>query len=123
MPKKSQSAREASLLPRFRIMSGADIALGPGKVELLALVHETGSISEAAKQMKMSYMRAWSLIQTMNVCFKKPIVETVRGGSERGGAKLTESGRRALALYQHMEESSAKAAQTDWQVFRKLLRD
>jgi molybdate transport system regulatory protein len=121
--KKTKSAHAASLQPRLRIRSGADIALGPGKVELLALVDETGSIGEAAKRMEMSYMRAWSLIQTMNACFQEPIIETVRGGNERGGAKLTETGRRALELYQQMEETSRRASQADWRVLQKLLRD
>jgi len=123
MAKKIKPAREAALQPRLRVRSGEDIALGPGKVELLALVNETGSIAEAAKRMEMSYMRAWSLIQTMIACVKEPIIETVRGGHRRGGAKLTETGRRALKLYQQMEETSLKASQTDWQALRKLLRD
>ncbi len=123
MTKKIKAIRETSLRPRLRISSGGDIALGPGKVELLALVKQTGSISEAAKRMEMSYMRAWSLIQTMNACFKEPVVEAVRGGHQRGGAELTETGRRALELYQRMEEASLKTVQTDWQALRKLLRD
>jgi molybdate transport system regulatory protein len=123
MTKKSKPARAASLRPRLRISSGKDIALGPGKVELLALVAETGSIGAAAKRMDMSYMRAWSLIQTMNVCFKEPVVEAARGGNKRGGAELTKTGRRALELYQRMEDASVKAAQTDWKSFQKLLRD
>ena len=123
MTHKSKSARGASLRPRFRISSGKDIALGPGKVELLALIEETGSISAAAKRMEMSYMRAWSLIQTMNACFKEPVVAAVRGGSRRGGAELTKTGRRALELYQRMEAASVEATQSGWQAFRKLLRD
>ena len=91
-------------------------------MELLALIEKTGSIGAAAKRMEMSYMRAWSLIRTMNACFKKPVVEAMRGGSKRGGAELTETGRRALELYRRMEEASVKAAQTDWQAFRRLLR-
>src|ERR1039457_2143191 len=123
MAKKSKAARKISLRSRLRVLSGDDIALGPGKVELLALVEETGSIGEAAARMEMSYMRAWSLIQTMNACFKEPVVQTVRGGSERGGAKLTETGRRALKYYSRMERASLKAIQTDWQALQKLLRD
>ena len=123
MTKKIKAVRETSLRPRLRVSSGEDVALGPGKVELLALVKETGSISEAAKRMEMSYMRAWSQIQTMNACFKEPVVEAVRGGNQRGGAELTETGRHALELYQRMEETSLKAAQSDWQALRKLLRD
>ena len=112
-----------SLLPRLRIMSRKEIAFGPGKAELLALVAKTGSIGDAARRMNMSYMRAWSLIQTMNACFKEPVIQTVRGGHDRGGAELTAAGRRVLVLYQKMEKSALKAIQTDWRVLQKTLRD
>ncbi|HTY88732.1 MAG TPA: hypothetical protein VMB80_14790 [Candidatus Acidoferrum sp.] len=111
-----------SLLPRLRIVAGKDIAFGPGKAELLALVAETGSIGEAAKRMEMSYMRAWSLVQMMNRNFKAPVIKAVRGGNERGGAAVTETGRRVLALYQRMEKASRKAVQADWRDLQKLLR-
>ena len=111
-----------SLLPRLRIVSGKKIAFGPGKAELLALIAETGSIGDAAKRMKMSYMRAWSLVQTMNGCFKEPLIAAARGGQERGGAELTEAGRRVLKLYQLMEAASLKASKSHWQSFQKLLR-
>jgi molybdate transport system regulatory protein len=118
-----KSKSQASLVPRLRIVSGRDIAFGPGKAELLALVAETGSIGGAAKRMNMSYMRAWSLIQTMNACFKRPVIRTARGGRERGGAKLTETGQRVLALYQQIEKAALRAVGTDWRTLRRLLRD
>ena len=122
MKGKSKSADAPSLLPRFRVMRGREIAFGPGKMELLELVAETGSISEAAKRMEMSYMRAWSLIQTMNACFKAPVIEAARGGHERGGAELTVTGQRVLQLYRQMEADGLKAVQADWQALQKLLR-
>ncbi len=84
---------------------------------------ETGAIGEAAKRMEMSYMRAWTLIQTMNESFKEPVIEALRGGSERGGAALTETGRKVLALYQQMEEKSLKAVENSWNELRPRLRD
>src|SRR5271156_656841 len=75
MKKKTDSSGSISLQPRFRVMRGREIAFGPGKAELLQLVAETGSIRKAASRMNMSYMRAWSLIQTMNACFKQPVIE------------------------------------------------
>jgi molybdate transport system regulatory protein len=84
-------------------MFSGNIALGPGKARLLRLVRETGSISEAARQMNMSYMRAWSLIRTMNNCFCSPVIATKRGGQERGGARLTATGERVLNLYEQLE--------------------
>jgi len=117
------SGKTRELKPRMRVVCGRNIALGPGKVELLALVGETGSIGEAAKRMEMSYMRAWTLIQTMNECFKAPLVVTARGGQKGGGAKLTESGRQALALYQQIEEESVHATETTWKALQRLLKD
>jgi molybdate transport system regulatory protein len=122
MKAKSKSGGALSLLPRFRVMRGKEIAFGPGKMELLKLVAETGSISEAAKRMDMSYMRAWSLIQTMNTCFKEPVIEAVRGGHERGGAELTTTGQSVLKLYRQMEADGLKAVQADWRALQKLLR-
>ena len=120
---KSKARHKGALLPRFRVMSGQDIALGPGKVELLTHVKKTGSIGEAAKRMDMSYMRAWSLIQMMNACFKEPLVKSARGGHERGGAALTKTGREALEFYRRLERISLKESKDDWLALQKLLRD
>lgn len=122
LKKKIQKISSVSLSPRFRLLRGKKIAFGPGKADLLRLVGETGSISEAAKRMDMSYMRAWSLIQTMNACFKEPVIAAVRGGQSRGGATATATGRRVLALYQKMSADSLKAVAADWQALQKLLR-
>ena len=122
MSTKKVSLARPVLRPRFRITSGKEIAFGPGKAELLARVAESGSIGKAAKRMGMSYMRAWSLIQTMNVSFKQPVIHTVRGGREQGGAELTKTGRRVLALYQEMEKAALQAVRTDWRALLQLLR-
>ncbi len=94
---------------RPRLYRGGDIAIGPGKAELLEAIRVEGSIAAAAESMGMSYMRAWMLIRTMNVCFKAPLVQTKRGGAERGAAILTETGRTVLALYRRIEAQSLKA--------------
>ena len=110
----------------MRVLCGEVIALGPGKVDLLALIGETGSIREAAGRMGMSwmsYMRAWKLIKTMNACFRKPLVEAVRGGRAHGGAALTATGRMALALYEQMEANCVDATRSQWKELRSLLRD
>ena len=119
MAKKS---RVVSLRPRLRVICGEEIALGPGKVDLLALVSKTGSIREAAERMGMSYMRAWKLIKTMNACFKEPLVEAVRGGRAHGGAALTKTGRRALELYQRIEADCVNASKRRWKELKSLLR-
>ena len=100
---------------RLRILGQEKVALGPGKVELLTLIDETGSIGEAARRMKMSYMKAWTLIQTM-----KPLVQSSRGGDTGGGAKLTTHGRKALVLYQKMERDSRRACAGSWKKLQSL---
>ena len=86
------------------------------------MVAKTGSIGAAAKRMDMSYMRAWSLIQTMNQCFKEPLVLAVHGGrGGGGGAQLTKTGREVLALYRRMERASVRATARPWKELRQLL--
>lgn len=121
MPKAKHKSPAPSIRPRFRIVCGSDVALGPGKVELLELIRHTGSIREAAQRMGMSYMRAWMLIRTMNRCFKRPLVTAVRGGSHGGGAQLTETGQAALTLYQRMESESLEATQASREQITRLL--
>ncbi|HEX4343822.1 MAG TPA: LysR family transcriptional regulator [Verrucomicrobiae bacterium] len=113
----------SSVSTRLRIMVGDQIAFGPGKAELLALIGETGSIGEAARRMDMSYTRAWKLVQTMNGCFNVPLITAMRGGQERGGAVLTETGRRVLELYQKMEAEAFKGSQRGWRTLQKFLRN
>ena len=116
------STKAPVLRPRFRVTCGKDIALGPGKMELLALLVETESLSESARRMNMSYMRAWKLVKTMEKYFRKPVVMAERGGKSGGGMKVTETGRRALALYQEMEANALKSTEVPWQRLQKLLR-
>jgi len=120
---KTKSAHAPRLRPRMRVLRGDDIALGPGKVDLLALIGETGSIREAAERMGMYYMRAWTLIKTMNACFCETLVVASRGGKGRGGAVLTETGRSALEFYRELEVRSLKACAGIWRRLRKLLTD
>lgn len=107
---------------RLRIYHGERIALGPGKVELLARIGATGSISEAARQMGMSYNRAWLHIQDINKSFKSPLVTSARGGNSGGGAGLTETGKQVLTLYQQLETEAHAATEKTWQQVQQLLR-
>jgi len=109
--------------PRLRVLHGEEIAIGPGKADLLEAIDRAGTLAEAAGQLGMSYMRAWKLLQTMNTCFKEPLVSTARGGSEHGHASLTATGHAVLALYRRMEDSARQAAEPAWQDLQKLLAD
>jgi molybdate transport system regulatory protein len=108
--------------PRIRVLRGGEIALGPGKIALLEAIHGSGNLTAAAQALGMSYMRAWKLVQTMNACFREPLVTTHRGGKAHGSAMLTRSGERALALYRGMEEASREAMAASWRELRGLLR-
>jgi molybdate transport system regulatory protein len=105
--------------PRWRISRGGEIALGPGKVDLLEAIGQAGSISGAARDLGMSYRRAWLLVETMNRCFRRPLVATSR--FRRGGASLTGEGRRVLALYRRIQLASLAATQTSWAAIERLL--
>ncbi len=102
-------AQAWSAHPRWRISRADEIALGPGKADLLAAIDRHGSISAAARDLGMSYRRAWLLVATMNSCFRRPLVATSR--FRRGGATLTANGREVLALYREIDAASRAAAQ------------
>ena len=106
---------------KIRLMSGNDIAMGPGKADLLEAIEKTGSISAAAREMKMSYRRSWQLVDTMNACFKKPLVEKIKGGHQRGGATLTPTGSEVLRQYRDIQEKAEKSARKDMQKLSRQL--
>lgn len=88
---------------RLRIdFPGAD-SVGPGKIRLLELVKQTGSIAAAGRAMDMSYRRAWLLIDALNRTFREPVVATKLGGNGGGGAELTCFGAELIAHYRDME--------------------
>jgi molybdate transport system regulatory protein len=80
-----------------------ELALGPGKIRLLELIRETGSISAAGRAMGMSYRRAWLLVDDLNRSFKGPLVVTQLGGSGGGGAELTALGIDIARRYRAIE--------------------
>ncbi|MGH9362304.1 MAG: winged helix-turn-helix domain-containing protein, partial [Thermoanaerobaculia bacterium] len=110
------------LRPRLRVLHGDEIALGPGKVELLAAIRSAGTLAEAARALGLSYMRAWKLVRTMNACFREPLVVAERGGRLGGGARLTATGEAVLALYRTMERSAEAAMEPAWRELRRHLR-
>ncbi len=84
-------------------------AVGPGKVRLLELIGETGSISAAGRAMTMSYRRAWLLVDALNHLFKEPLVTTKLGGKAGGGAALTPFGREVVRHYRVLEKEAHDA--------------
>lgn len=111
-----------AIRPRIRVVSDdGTVVLGPGKADLLDAIGRTGSIRAAAEELGMSYMRAWTLVRTMNAAFRSPLVEKERGGSEQGGARLTARGENVLRLYRQMEAKAARAIGPEWTRLRKEL--
>lgn len=105
----------------MRVFCGDEIALGPGKADLLEAIAETGSISAAGRSMGMSYRRAWLLADTMNRCFREPLVITEKGGLHGGGAVLSELGAKVLRRYRSMERKAARASVADRTALASLL--
>jgi molybdate transport system regulatory protein len=93
----------------IRIDFGDGSALGPGKVRLLELIGETGSIRKAAVGMKMSYRRAWLLLQSLDAMFGAPLADTATGGKAGGGARLTPLGHAVVRHYRALEKVAGKA--------------
>jgi molybdate transport system regulatory protein len=106
---------------RTRFYREDGIALGPGKIDMLEAIAQTGSISAAARQMEMSYKRAWTLIEEVNHAFETPAVAKSAGGSHGGGASLTPLGETLVKEYRAMENSARLAAAAHIAAISRLL--
>lgn len=101
----------ATLSLRIDLAAGGRI--GPGKIALLEKIGETGSISAAARAMRMSYKRGWDLVEETSRLIGQPVAHTRAGGPRGGGAELTEAGRELVRRYRAIEASAAAAASED----------
>ncbi len=97
----------------IRVRFGEKGILGPGKVRLMELIGEHGSISAAGRAMGMSYRRAWMLVDELNSLFVEPVIMKQTGGLHGGGAALTDLGRDVIDRYRRIEEAAAGAAASD----------
>lgn len=93
---------------RIWICHGKESFLGEGRIRLLQEIQDTGSIRQAAKNMSMSYKKAWSLVQSMNKNSENPIVERKTGGVNGGGAQLSQKGQELIHIYRDISEKSEK---------------
>src|SRR5215471_6730591 len=96
----------------FRVDFSPDCAVGPGKIALLEHIDSSGSLSEAARKLKMSYRRAWLLLEDLNTSFQQPVAEMSVGGRGGGGASLTPFGTELVSAYRDLETQIRKRAQT-----------
>jgi molybdate transport system regulatory protein len=95
---------------RVRIDFPGDCSIGPGKIALLEGIERSGSLSAAARQLGMSYRRAWLLLHNTNAAFHDHVVELAVGGKDGGGAQLTEFGRKLVADFRAFEEEVERLA-------------
>ena len=95
---------------KIQLYCGDEIAMGPGKADLLEAISREGSISAAGRALEMSYRRAWLLVSVMNRCWAEPLVETSPGNARGGGAKVTAFGEAILARFRALQDRTATAA-------------
>ena len=114
------SARMARIKISIVFESGARI--GPGKARLLESIRDTGSISAAARDMGMSYKRAWLLLDSMNQAFTDPVTTAAPGGAGGGGAVLTPFGAEVLERYRRIQSGAAALAVDDLAVLADRAR-
>lgn len=114
----------AALQLKPRLVCGEEIAIGPGKADLLDAIAAHGSISAAARALGMSYRRAWQLVDVMNRCWADPLVEATTGGARGGGARLTDLGVQVLSAYRALDRRLTKEAEgaPELEKLRRLLR-
>ena len=94
---------------RLRIVLREEVALGPGRADLLQRIRELGSIAAAGRSLGMSYKRAWTLVNSTSSEFGAPVVAAVAGGTSGGKAQLTDLGLEILELYRRVEVKAAEA--------------
>jgi molybdate transport system regulatory protein len=112
LPSRSVPARAEAHRLSIRIDLANGARIGPGKVRLLEEIARSGSISAAGRALKMSYRRAWELVEDLNRNLGANVVATAAGGSGGGGARLTEAGAMLVAQYRAIEASTTQAAAT-----------
>ncbi|MBW7056135.1 LysR family transcriptional regulator [Paracoccus bogoriensis] len=116
------SASTPRLRIKLRLEYDSPLILGPGKAELLARIGRLGSISAAAREMGMSYKRAWTLVEEMNTAFADPVIDSARGGAGGGGARVTPTGQEVLRHYRALETLLREAGAENLRALNALLR-
>lgn len=95
---------------RFRIDFAKNSNVGPGKIDLLEAIRASGSLSQAARDIGMSYRRAWLLLESLNASFRDPPTIASRGGKGGGGVQITPFGDNLIKSYRALEAQIASAA-------------
>lgn len=115
-------AGNQTLGARLRIVLDTDIAIGPGRADILQGIKDTGSIAAAGRRMGMSYKRAWTLVEAINQSFAAPLVQASKGGRRGGNTRLTELGEKVLSAYRRMEALTDSAIEPEMKKLRRAMR-
>lgn len=99
-----KNPEDFKLIGKLWIYGSDDRFFGPGRVELLELIEQTGSINKAAKIMQMSYKKAWEMVNSMNSQTLKPLVIKHAGGKDGGGAEITDEARQLIVFFKEMHQ-------------------
>ena len=97
---------------KAQLLCGEELAMGPGKADLLDAIQAEGSISGAGRRLGMSYRRTWLLVDAMNRCWAQPLVEATAGGGQSKGARVTAAGLQVLTAFRALEAAIAEAARS-----------
>ncbi len=107
----------------LRVVKGRIRAIGPGKIALLEAIRDTGSISAAARKLRMSYRRAWMLVDDLNRRLSSAVVEAAPGGRSGGGTTLSPTGHKLVALYRDIERKALRHTSAATRTLLKLLAE
>jgi molybdate transport system regulatory protein len=95
---------------RFRIDFAKGSYVGPGKIDLLEAIRSSGSLSQAARHIGMSYRRAWLLLDSLKGSFREPVTIASTGGKGGGGVEVTAFGEALIRSYRALERDIATLA-------------
>jgi molybdate transport system regulatory protein len=101
----------AAPVVRFRIDFARHSSVGPGKIRLLEAIRDSGSLSQGARELGMSYRRAWLLIDSLKQSFREPVTVASTGGKDGGGMLVTEFGDTLIRNYRELERDFARLAE------------
>lgn len=111
----------SSLKVRIRIDFDTVHAVGPGKIALLERMRDCGSLSQAARELDMSYRRAWQLLDSLNTSFTRPVIVTSVGGKGGGGSEITQLGLEIIETYRTLEDEITALARRRFKPLRSRL--
>lgn len=106
----------------LRVLGTRFPAMGPGKADLVEAIHRSGSISAAARELGMSYRRAWQLADALNRSFTRPVIARAVGGASGGGASVTAFGLALVRRFRDMEAAASAAIAADLRFYQRQLR-